>query len=83
MLSEGSLLLRGQRPCWDLCRSTRVGREDKGGTGDVSILLGREDEAKVAVLASAEVAFDRRCVLRQEFMVLLDVGVVRLAGVLG
>ena len=44
----------------------------------MSILLGREDEAKVAVLASAEVAINGRRVRRQELVGLLYFGVVRL-----
>ena len=65
-----------------MCRSARVGREDEGGSGFSCILFGREDEAEVAVLASAEVALDEGRVCRQELMGLLDGGVVRLASVL-
>ena len=60
-----------------------VGREDEGGSGYSFIFFGWEYEAKVAVLASAEVAFDRHHVRRQELMGLLDYGVVRLVRVLG
>ena len=78
MLSDDSLLLRGRRPCWYLCRLTRVGREDQGGTGDASLFLGREDEVEVAVLASVEVTLNVLCVHRQELVGLLYFGVVRL-----
>ena len=57
---------------------TWVGREDEGGSGYSFIFFGREDEAKVAVLASAEVAINGRRVRRQELVGLLYFGVVRL-----
>ena len=57
-----------------------VRREYEGGSGYACILFGREDEAEVAVLASAEVALDGRRVSRQELMCLLDGGVVQLSG---
>ena len=80
VLAEDALLLRGRRPCWDLCCLTRVRREEKGGTREASILLGREVEVEVAVLASTKVALDRRCVCHKELLGLLDGGVVQLAG---
>ena len=83
MLAEDSLLFCGRRSCWDLCCSSWVKREDKGGAGDTSIFLGREDEAEVDVLASVEVAVDRRRAHIQEFMCLLDGGVVQLVRLLG
>ena len=55
-------------------------REDKSGTVDVSILLRREDEAKVSVLASAKVALNGHRVLRQELVGLRYCGVVRISG---
>ena len=30
---EDSLLLNGRSPCCDVCRSIRVGQEEKGGSG--------------------------------------------------
>ena len=83
MLAENSFLLRGRHPCWDVCCSSRIGRENEGGYGYKCILFGRDDEAEVAVLASTEIAIDGQCVRCQELMGFLDVGVVRLAGVLG
>ena len=80
---EDSLLLCWRCLCWDVCRSAWVGQEDEGGSRYLFILFGREDEAEVAVLASAEVAFNGRRVRHQELMVLLDDGVVRIAKVLG
>ena len=46
-------------------------------------MFGREDEAKVAFLASAEVAFDGCGFCRQDLMGLLDGGIVRIVGLLG
>ena len=81
VFSKNSLLLRGRRPCWNVCRADSVGREDKGGSGYACILFGLEDESEVAVLASYNVALDGRRVFRQELMFLLDGGVVRISGV--
>ena len=61
----------------------RVGREDEGGIVDAIVLLGREDEVDVAILAPAKVALNGRHVLNQEFVGLLYYDVVQLAGVLG
>ena len=83
VLAEECILLCGRRPCWDVCRVDRVGREDKCGSGYAYILFGREDESKVAVFASAKVALDGRRIFRQELMCLLDGGLVWLAEVLG
>ena len=82
MFAEDALLFCGRRPCWELCRSSRVGRADKGGAGDVRIFLGRKDELEVAVLTSANVALDGCCVHCQELMCLLDGGIVRLSRVI-
>ena len=46
-------------------------------------MLRREDEAKVAVMASAEVVLNGRRVCRQELVGILDGGAVQLSGVLG
>ena len=80
---ENSLLLCGQRPCWDVCRASRFGWEDKVGSGYVCILFGREDEAKVSVLASAKVALDGLRVHCQELMCLLYGSVVQISGLFG
>ena len=82
VFAEDSLLLCWRRIYWDVCRSAWVRREDEGSSRYSSILFGQEDEAKVAILASAEVAFEGRRVCRQELMGLLDDVVVRLAGVI-
>ena len=61
----------------------RVGRVDKGGSREASILIGREDEAEVAVLAYSEVTLNLRRVFCQELVGLLDGGLFRLARELG
>ena len=66
-----------------MCRAARVGREDEGGSGYACILLGQEDEAEVAVMASAKVALGGRRIFHQELMCILDGGLVRLVGVFG
>ena len=66
-----------------MCRAAGFGREDEWGSGYACILFGREDESKVAALASAEVALDGHCVFRQELMGILGGDIVQLAGVLG
>ena len=83
VLAEDALLLCGRIPCWYLCRSTRVRWEDEGGTGDASVLLGKEDESKVAVLASVEVALDGCCVNCQELVGLLNDEAVQIVVLLG
>ena len=83
VFAEDYFILCGLRPCWDVCYLDRVRREEKGGSGYVCILFGREDEAEVAVLASTKVTLNRRRVHCQELMDLLDGGVVRLVEVLG
>ena len=59
-----------------------VGQEDEGGTGDASTFLGQKDETEVAVLASSKVALNGSRVRRQELLVLLYCGIVRLSRVL-
>ena len=83
VFSEDSLLFCGQRPCWDVRRTARVRQEDEGGPGYACILFEQEDQAELAVLASAEVALNGRRVCLQELMCLLDGDVVQLDGVFG
>ena len=52
-----------------------VGKADKGGVDNTSILLGRKGKPEVAVMTSVEVALDRRRVQRQDFVALLYGGV--------
>ena len=60
-----------------------VGKADKGGVGDTSILLGRKGKPEVTVLTSVEVALDRRRVRRQDLVALLYGGVFGIDLVLG
>ena len=52
-----------------------VGKADKGGVGNTSMLLGRKGKPEVAVLTSVEVALNRRRVRRQDLVALLYGGV--------
>ena len=60
-----------------------VGKADKGGVGNTSILIGRKGKSEVAFLASVEVALDRRRVHRQYLVTLLYGGVFGIDLVLG
>ena len=60
-----------------------IGKADKGGVGNTSILLGRKGKPEVAVLTSVEVALDQRRVRRQDLVALLYGGVSGIDLVLG
>ena len=60
-----------------------VGKADKGGVGDTSILLGQKGKPEVAVMTSVEVALNRRCVCRQDLVALIYGGVFGIDLVLG
>ena len=60
-----------------------VGKADKGGVGNTSMLLGRKGKPEVAVLTSVEVALNRRCVCRQDLVALIYGGVFGIDLVLG
>ena len=83
VLSEEALLIPWRRPFWDGCRSSSVRQADKGGVGDMIVLLGRKEKIKVAVFTSAKVVLDQRRVCHQELMALLYGRVVGLASVPG
>ena len=46
-------------------------------------MIGQKDDPEVAVLTSTKVALDQRRVHHQEFVYLLEVGMVGLGNVLG
>ena len=60
-----------------------VGKADKGGVGNTSILLGRKGKPEVAALTFAEVALDQRRVHHQDLVALLYGGVFGIDLVLG
>ena len=81
--SEEALLLPGRRRCQNGCLSSQFGQTDEGGVKDVSILIGQKNETNAAVWTSDKVPLNRRRVIYQELMYLLDGSVVLLACMLG
>ena len=60
-----------------------VGKADKRGVVNTSILLGRKEKPEVAVLTSVKFPLDRRRVHRQDLVALLYGGVFGIDLVLG
>ena len=54
MILGDAIFFLGRSPCWDGYRYNRVGRAEKSGGSNASILLKRKDEPKVTVLPAAE-----------------------------
>ena len=83
VLLEDAFFLHGWLLLWNSFRSYRIGRENKWGGRDVIILLGQKDKTKVTILSAVEGALGRRCVFCNEFLHLLDGGVLGIVRVLG
>ena len=83
ILVEDALLLPGKCPYCNRNRSYRVWRANTWVSGKPGILISWEDYSEVSVMDSTKGNINQRCVCCQEFVSLLDGGIVKFLQMIG